>query len=824
MMPALQTAFNMRMSPVFRPELVAAPIVLTMMLGFARFSRAQEGKPDSTQNENTSGGMPFDWSHHHVNFSPPGTAEEALKNGTYDRWLAITSDPRYELQQRRRGGAGPARPFAPPPTLNEDDDRGCSGSPEGEEERALPEKLPHGLINALIPPPPDARKEPSENRDCRGGSATNNRFKHDWSEDFGNNGSTGLGNYPATFTSTSTSCTADFAIYNTGLAGSSSQPTIVAFNKLYSDCASGPSVDWAYNTGAAVTTSIALSLDGTQVAMIGGVPYPVVASGEAIANTGVVPATNSTITVAGTTYTWKTTTNITTVNQMSTHGITLESEIAQTLYAALTGSRANCPSSNTTCIASTQTANSSVSIEVVGETLVLTAACGVGTCGNTVVFSQSGTTGMTLSPSTGTLSGGSGTAGVGGATLVLLKPSTGGSITSPATPNLVSNSSYRTCAVPCMTTLQLSGALISTTTGPSDTYSSPFYDFGDDILYVGDDSGGLHKFTGVFYGTPAETTTSGWPIAVNSTASLASPVYDSVSGNIFVGDYLESPASACEPGVVTIEGACGYLYYVNATGTPGVVKSQQLDYNKGIYDGPLVDSSAGQVYAFIGSDGSTSCTGNPCAAVYQLPTNFTSSTTPVEATIGAGYEFVMSGAFDNQYFTSANPSSPTGNLYVVGGTGAQNNTLYAVPILNNMMGSAKAGPVVATNYTDSLYGAGLPVTEFCNNGSNPCTAMQGTDYIFLGVLAYGSSFATNPCAGQSATVGCIMGFTAPTSGMISNAATPNGTLAEAGGVSGIVIDNGASGASNIYFSTLSNQSCAGGTGGCAVSATQSGLN
>jgi len=60
---------------------------------------------------------------------------------------------------------------------------------------------------------------------------------------------------------------------------------------------------------------------------------------------------------------------------------------------------------------------------------------------------------------------------------------------------------------------------------------------------------------------------------------------------------------------------------------------------------------------------------------------------------------------------------------------------------------------------------------------------------------------------------------------VLSTAVPNGTLQESGGTSGIVVDNGSAGASNIYFSTLLNQACitSGGTGGCAVSATQAAL-
>jgi len=256
-----------------------------------------------------------------------------------------------------------------------------------------------------------------------------------------------------------------------------------------------------------------------------------------------------------------------------------------------------------------------------------------------------------------------------------------------------------------------------------------------------------------------------------------------------------------------------------------------LDHNLGIYDSPIVDSTTGEVYAFVGADSeigsTTSCgTDTPCAGVFQFPVGFAAGAGGSEATVGAGYEFLMSGAFDNQYFTSTTPSSPSGHLYVVGGTGPQNNTLYAITFTNGSMStSAAAGPVVATNYTKGYYAAGLPITEFCNNGNSACTASQGTDYLFLGVLAFGSQFATNPCPSQSISIGCIMGFTVPKSSTISSSATPNGTLQEAGGASGIVVDNGASGASNIYFSTLLNQTCttSGGTGGCAVSATQAAL-
>src|ERR1700691_5396369 len=48
-------------------------------------------------------GIPEDWSHHRLVFSNPGTEEEAIENGTHDRWLRIVNDPRYSMQQLKRG-------------------------------------------------------------------------------------------------------------------------------------------------------------------------------------------------------------------------------------------------------------------------------------------------------------------------------------------------------------------------------------------------------------------------------------------------------------------------------------------------------------------------------------------------------------------------------------------------------------------------------------------------------------------------------------------------------------------------------------------------
>jgi hypothetical protein len=99
----------------------------------------------------------------------------------------------------------------------------------------------------------------------------NQDLGQDWSQDMGTGATVGATNYPAkySFNTTTASCANDFVIYGTGLAGGTGQATIVAFNNLYSGCTGTvPSVYWAYNTGGTMVTSPAFSQDGTQVAFV----------------------------------------------------------------------------------------------------------------------------------------------------------------------------------------------------------------------------------------------------------------------------------------------------------------------------------------------------------------------------------------------------------------------------------------------------------------------------------------------------------------------------------------------------------------------------
>jgi hypothetical protein len=707
-------------------------------------------------------GTPSDWTHHHVIFSKPATAEETRR---------VQQDPRYWQQIRRQS-----------PIVPEVDTR-----------RVLNTEL------RVRPHLPSPIKNPSK---IPG-------LDRDWAIDLGSGASIGAGNYPAkySFDTSTANCTTDFVVYPTGLTGvpgpTTGQASIVAYSNLYSGCgAVVPSVYWAYDTAeGTIQNSPVFSVDGTQLAFV----------------------------------------------QADASG---NGELVLLKWAALSSE----------------------------------------------------------------------------------------SIGSPDSLSAVGHSSYFGCSAPCMDTFPLRHLRGNDT----DTNSSIFYDYSSDTAYVGDDSGVLHQFNPVFKGTPAEVTAGAWPVEVNPTnpTPLASPVFDSGTGNVFVTD----------------EG--GFLYSVTSAGV--VTTSGQLDYSfandggPGIVEGPVVNSTAGFLYVFAASDNTSGCLGGLAhfSAVYELSTTFVALDTGSEATVGcstippATPSPLYVGAFDSTYVNSVAPAA-TGHVYVCGYTGGP-PVLYQVNAGFNLLGSSTAGPTIANTTTPCS-----PVTDILNpnalNPANPTGPAAPTEWIYASVATGGvttgcgagcifnfvdtqrqpstayavgqevldntlhievveaagtSSAQPNQIfdlgcttAGATRTDGTLVwlcqsstkygppllsawasnhryttgaeiidsnnnielvtsitgngnsGTSTPafsltpggtvTAGTLPNTATftnvgaaPSAALAASGGASGLIIDNfivatGAeAGASQIYFTTLSDQTCAtsGGIGGCAVQASQSALH
>jgi hypothetical protein len=307
------------------------------------------------------------------------------------------------------------------------------------------------------------------------------------------------------------------------------------------------------------------------------------------------------------------------------------------------------------------------------------------------------------------------------ASLVLLKWSSAspGTVGAPTAPTSVTLANYRTCTAPCMTVNPLNG-------NPNNTNSSPFYDYLTDTLYVGDSSGKLHKFTDVFgekFGVPTAgapapievVSASGniWP-AVVSTTALTSPVYDNVTGEIFVG----STRTAAVAGT-------GALHAVNKTigsGTGGITTSAVLFVNTmtGTFDSPIVDSTAGKVYVFVGDDAANAGHG----AIYQYAAGTSLATqTPNKAILGSGATTttLYSGSFDDTYYSGA---GNTGFLYVCGANASGNAlNLYMIPMSVTFGTKVTLGPNLTSAAAECS-----PITEILNTN----------DYLFLSVNASGN--------------------------------------------------------------------------------------
>jgi hypothetical protein len=297
----------------------------------------------------------------------------------------------------------------------------------------------------------------------------------------------------------------------------------------------------------------------------------------------------------------------------------------------------------------------------------------------------------------------------------------------------------------CLTTLVLS-------TSSSDRRSSPFVDYSHDTAYVGDGAL-LHKITPVFGGTPKDTVGGGWPVALVSTGS---PVYDSVSGRVFV--------------VATVAGTNSLVVLNAATGA--TISSTALTALTA--SDLIVDSTNQTVFVFFTAIPGFALT------VDQFDTSGTLLTHLVAGHV-AGNVSIFTGTFDHNYFS--NPS--TGRLYFAGAINGI-GSLYGVGFTGKFMDTTFSGPLaLSTSATTSIP---TPLTSIYNP-----TLTGSPDRLFVGL--------DENCASAS-TLGCMEGLNISSgfpSGVLNQLTIPlSGSLLD---VSGIIIDNvsASAQASSIYF-------------------------
>ena len=346
----------------------------------------------------------------------------------------------------------------------------------------------------------------------------------------------------------------------------------------------------------------------------------------------------------------------------------------------------------------------------------------------------------------------------------------------------------------------------------SDTLSSPYVDYGNDLAYVGNDIGVLYRIKNVFCTTTAcanaaPSLDASWgtggalTIGGTCTGKLTAPVQDSINFNIYVG---------CSD---------GKLYSVSQSGTIKFLVVGDGVAAKtfgGIVDPPLVDGLNGFVYAVSGS-----ASGGANGVLVQAKADLSSF---VAVPIGSGNQCnIHIPTPNNAYFTS--PTAAGALIYVAGTTGTVgpctatgatggNGEIFAATFGAGGVMTAGA-PAHKTTGLATPGNEFAPMVEFFNPHIG-----AGDDLLFFAVLTTGADMAT---------YNITSGFPATTTFFA-------GPVTEGLGASGAVVDNSAvtttgnfPQAASFYFNALNqNATCTNpqtgtNTGGCAVKLTQAAL-
>jgi hypothetical protein len=322
---------------------------------------------------------------------------------------------------------------------------------------------------------------------------------------------------------------------------------------------------------------------------------------------------------------------------------------------------------------------------------------------------------------------------------------------------------------------------------PRISQSSLFVDYSNDVGYVGDDRGVLHKISGFFNGTAAEVTTGGWPLPVSAGAAvLDGPTFDSVSGNIFITDgagnlsYVREANSTVGICAAGAPPCLGFPVVAVSPGTP-------------IMDAPVVDFVTGRVFTETAANGAR-------AQIVQTDTALGNVVT-VNVGQADSVHPLHSGAFDNNYLNNV----ASGFYYVCGKSpGSTDPRLYRIGF--NASGVMNSARDAASLRLARAAAECSPATEIFNQ----------RDWLFVAVSTRCGNIPVLPN-------GCVMSYDI-TNGMPT---VLTAAVLERNGTSGIIIDNvsAAAQASSIYFTNEGTGGCGDGiaTGGCAVKLTQSGL-
>jgi hypothetical protein len=815
--------------------LLLMSLSLAMIAGFGISVQAQKA-PGVTVGGVQITGMPEDWTHHHIVFADPGTADEAIQKGTYDRWSRVVNDPRYVMQQLKRGlpARGPA---------------------------AGDVAFRNSQANWLA----------ASHRDHSGKGQSE---KTDWAVSLGAGG-VAQGMIPAKYTfdvNVAPSCTNDYAVFPINVAagtGNTRAHVVGTFSTTTGFTGSG-TVTLTVTPTVGTPTTLTLTASTTLNTLLNFQVFATASVANATTSaTNLAAAVNRNLSASG-------------LNELAAVSAT----DTVTIYTLTPGTRVVLTDSNTVnnlAFAAVVAGTNGSQANIVGFNQLYSGS-GTPLCAGLTfpefIFSYASGVGPVATSPTLSLDGTrvayvENDANIG-AILHVLHIAKGSteygtcSNTGALTPTcalhpVIPGSTAGSTASDYMLPLGLVATGI-------DSYSSPFVNYSDDTAYVGDNNGFLYAITPVFNGTPAKATAP-YPVKV-STFNLSSPVVDvSGTGHIFFGD------------------SDGHLYNYTAAGASaaaaipvgGVLSATA----HGVRDAPIVDSTNAVGYAVTGCNGTDSELMQFGFTTGATLTSKAASTLDAEGCTGAAQLYAPT--VDNNYFSKGISSATAANNGEVDvcyahsghiainqyqftsgtmGTTAQYDNefiahggayecsplaeLYSKDVAYTPTALTQSGfTVTVTTATNAFVNGQVVTIAKVAAGTGGCTAgavaginaeqtitvTSGTVFTFTspvsatittGQCTLTSSSATGPTQdymffATNYTTPEAYTFTLPITGT-AQAATATNTTSVTGGTSGMAVDNvSTSGqAASIYFGTLATSTTVCGTTAayCAVKLTQ----
>jgi hypothetical protein len=262
-----------------------------------------------------------------------------------------------------------------------------------------------------------------------------------------------------------------------------------------------------------------------------------------------------------------------------------------------------------------------------------------------------------------------------------------------------------------------------TFSGTSNSLSSPYYDYDENLIYMGDGDGRIHRISNAH--TSAASEAPGWPIDCNAGAFQSPMAYD---GQVIVGS------------------TDGSLYRIDTTApNPTCISAMQLgggsaEGSPGGLTSPTIDVTNSKILV---TTGDTAIGDFKALAVFNL--YFTPDEPPTGWAILGNADSIPAQfpALDNEFWENND-----GNVYAIGTGGTSNTLLMRIPYNGATMLPA-AGHAALRRSGGSARSVGTsPVVEFLTaaNVSNPdfiFVGGNGTNYNFMNRISAGFNGSAN---------------------------------------------------------------------------------